>query len=76
MDKVFVARLGHSATGTLMIAGILCHRDYSSAPAADAERRRDEGSPAAGGPIARASAEAACRMTTDLAECPEKARLL
>ena len=43
VDKVFVAHLGHSATGTLMIAGILCHRDHSSDPAADAGRRRDEG---------------------------------
>ncbi len=43
VNKVFAARLGHSATGTLMIAGILCHRDYSSDPAADAGRRRDEG---------------------------------
>ena len=42
VDKVFDARLGHAATGTLMIAGILCHRDHSRAPAADAERLRDE----------------------------------
>ncbi len=42
VDKVFASHLGHSATGTLMIAGILCHRDRSSAPSADAGRRRDE----------------------------------
>lgn len=43
VDKVFAARLGHSATGTLMIAGIPWHRYLSSAPAADAGRWRDEG---------------------------------
>lgn len=43
VDKVFAARLGHAATGTLLIAGIKCHRTLSSAPSADAERWRDEG---------------------------------
>lgn len=43
VDKVFDAHLGHSATGTLMIAGIPCHRDHRSAPADEAGRRRDEG---------------------------------
>lgn len=44
VDKVFAAHLGHSATGTLMIAGVLCHRDRSTAtPAADVGRWRDEG---------------------------------
>lgn len=42
VDKVFTARLGHSATGTLLIAGLPCHRDRSSAPTADAGRWRDE----------------------------------
>jgi hypothetical protein len=43
VNKVFDARLGHSTTGTLLIAGLLCHRDHSSDPEADAGRRRDEG---------------------------------
>lgn len=43
VDKVFDARLGHSATGTLMIAGIPCHRELSHAPTEDAGRWRDEG---------------------------------
>jgi hypothetical protein len=43
VDKVFAARLGHSATGTLMIAGTPCHRHLSSTPAADAGRWREEG---------------------------------
>lgn len=42
VDKVFAGHLGHAATGTLMIAGILCHRDRSSTPAVDAGRWRDE----------------------------------
>lgn len=42
VDKVFDARLGHSATGTLMIAGIPCRRDLSRAPTEDAGRWRDE----------------------------------
>lgn len=46
VGKVFAARLGHNATGTLMIAGILCHHDRSSttAAAADTGRWRDEDS--------------------------------
>lgn len=43
VDKVFDARLGHSAIGTLMIAGIPCHRDLSSSPTEDAGRWREEG---------------------------------
>ena len=43
VNKVFGARLGHAATGTLMIAGVPCHRDRGSAPAADVGRSRDEG---------------------------------
>lgn len=43
VDKVFDAHLGHSATGTLTIASLLCHRNHSSVPAADVGRRRDEG---------------------------------
>ena len=42
VEKVFAARLGHAATGTLMVAGIPCHRDRSSTPAADVGRWRDE----------------------------------
>jgi hypothetical protein len=46
VDKVFAARLGHAATGTLMVAGIACHRDRSnpssSTPAADEGRWRGE----------------------------------
>jgi len=43
VSKVFAARLGHTATGTLMIAGIPCYRDRSrTTPAADAGRWRDE----------------------------------
>lgn len=42
VDKVFAARLGHAATGTLVIAGIPCHRDRSSAPTTDAGRWRNE----------------------------------
>jgi hypothetical protein len=44
VDKVFSARLGHAATGTLMIAGLSCHRDRVSRPTTDAERWRDEDS--------------------------------
>lgn len=43
VDKVCDVHLGHAATGTLRIAGIPCHRNHSSAPAAEAGRRRDEG---------------------------------
>lgn len=42
VDKVFTAQLGHTATGTLMIAGIPCHRAHSGLPSADEGRRRDE----------------------------------
>ena len=42
VEKVFAARLGHAATGTLMVAGLPCHRDRSSTPAADVGRWRDE----------------------------------
>lgn len=43
VNKVFAARLGHAATGTLMIAGTPCHREQSlTTPAADAGRWRDE----------------------------------
>ena len=43
VHKVFAARLGHTATGTLMVAGIPCHRDRNDrTPAADEERWRGE----------------------------------
>ena len=42
VNKVFAARLGHTATGTLLIAGIRCHRDQSCVPSSDEGRRRDE----------------------------------
>lgn len=42
VDKVFSARLGHGATGTLLIGGIPCHRERVPASSADAGRLRDE----------------------------------
>ena len=43
VHKVFAARLGHTATGTLMVAGIPCHRDRSNrTSAADEGRWRGE----------------------------------
>ena len=44
VDKVFAAHLGHAGTGTMIIAGTLCHRDrINTTPAADVGRWRDEG---------------------------------
>ncbi|TAG27580.1 MAG: hypothetical protein EAZ40_04030 [Rhodobacterales bacterium] len=40
IDKVFTARLGHAAQGTLLIGGLACHR--SLAPAATDDRLRAE----------------------------------
>ncbi|NEX45161.1 hypothetical protein [Pseudotabrizicola algicola] len=40
IDKVFSARLGHSATGTLKIGGLLCHRRL--VPADPSDRIRAE----------------------------------
>lgn len=49
LGKVFDARLGHAATGTLMIAGLTCHRDLIRAADSTAQStaqstggRRDE----------------------------------
>lgn len=42
IDKVMSAHLGHTATGTLQIAGIDCHRSRSSAGTAGNDQTRDE----------------------------------
>lgn len=42
IDKVFSARLGHTATGTLQIAGLTCHRAFI-APDHTNDRLREEG---------------------------------
>lgn len=42
VDKVFTAHFGHAATGTLTIAGVLCHRDRAAPPATDTGRWREE----------------------------------
>lgn len=42
IDKVISAHLGHTATGTLMIAGLPCHRSASTLPDTDSARYRSE----------------------------------
>lgn len=44
VDKVISARLGHTATGMLEIAGIPCHRTPRPAPPHDDTRTRNEAS--------------------------------
>jgi hypothetical protein len=43
VNKVFAAHLGHTVTGTLVIAGTLCHREgHRPETSTDADRWRDE----------------------------------
>lgn len=42
VDKVMTARFGHAATGSLLVAGILCHRSAAPAPAGGTDRNRPE----------------------------------
>ena len=43
IDKVMSAQLGHTTTGSLEIAGFVCHRSQTTAESADGDRYRDEG---------------------------------
>lgn len=43
VDKVISARLGHAATGSVLIGGVLCHRERVPDAALAEGRRRDEG---------------------------------